>query len=137
MKQKRPLTPEQQARSDEKRAAMRNLCKKIAAMTDEDRTALAQSIPAIFTCEQRMLSDFNQCLLASQRPDATIVGGFRQWLKQGRVVRKGEHGSYIWVPLGAKEETADGSSSTVMHPDDRRFLMVAVFDIAQTEERQR
>jgi hypothetical protein len=48
------------------------------------------------------------------RLDATIVGGFRQWLKQGRCVKKGEHRSDIWIPLGDKEAREDGSTVITM-----------------------
>jgi antirestriction protein ArdC len=68
-----------------------------------------------------------------QRPDVTIVGGFRQWQQVGRKVKKGEHGLYIWIPLGTRETDDQGLTRTEM-PDERRFKLVAVFDVSQTEE---
>ena len=68
-------------------------------------------------------------MVASRRADATIIGGFQQWRRQGRQVRQGEHSTVsIWVPKIARERE-DGTV-----PDERRFVLVAMFDIRQTEE---
>lgn len=37
----------------------------------------------------------NTMLLFTQKPNASIVGGFKQWLKAGRVVQKGQ--GAIWI----------------------------------------
>lgn len=69
--------------------------------------------------------------ILDQRPDATDVRGFHDWLKSGRVVKKGEKGVLIYVPIRAGEsidaETGDA--------DDRRprVKKAYVFDIAQTD----
>jgi hypothetical protein len=67
-----------------------------------------------------------------QDSGATIVGGFRQWLKQGRAVRKGEHGLMIWVPLLRKSGDSIAGESGESEPDDVRFMPGTVFDISQT-----
>jgi antirestriction protein ArdC len=72
-------------------------------------------------------------MLVLQRPDVTIVGGLQQWRKLGRHVKKGEKGCYMWVPLGTRETDEQGMMHTDM-PDEKRFKLVAVFDVSQTEE---
>ncbi|MGV1047645.1 MAG: hypothetical protein ACOYD4_03850, partial [Solirubrobacterales bacterium] len=71
------------------------------------------------------------------------VGGFRQWLKHGRAVRKGERGAMIWTPTGGRRPAdptaaapaadapaADGSAE----PRESGFIISTVFDISQTDE---
>jgi len=121
------MTPEQQAAYEERREQIRAVTKKISDLSPEEREDMAREIGTILTCERRALSPFNCCMLAFQRPDATIVGGFRQWQQVGRKVKKGERGCYIWIPLG------DRSTPGEAVPDERRFKLVAVFDVSQTE----
>mgnify|MGYP001605579433 CR=1 FL=1 len=123
---KKSATPEQQAQAAERRAKFRKMAHDIAAMPDDKRAELARSLPVIATIEGRTLSPTNTMLVVMQCPSATIVGGFRQWLKAGRVVRKGEHGLSIWIPAGVKND--DNGV-----PDDVHFLMGTVFDVSQTE----
>ena len=62
----------------------------------------------------------------------TIIGGFRQWQKQGRKVRTGEHAAgYIYVPLIPKG--AENGEEPAIGADDVRFRMVPVFDVSQTD----
>lgn len=123
---KRNLTPEQKAQQDERRAKFRKLAHDIAAMPDDKRMEFARSLPVVATVEGRTLSPTNTMLVCMQSPGATIVGGFRQWLKAGRVVRKGEHGVSIWIPSGVKND--DNGV-----PDEVHFLTGTVFDVSQTE----
>jgi hypothetical protein len=44
----------------------------------------------------------NTLLIASQRPDATIVASYKTWQRAGRQVRKGERGIVINVPMPVK-----------------------------------
>ena len=58
------------------------------------------------------------------------IGGFQQWRKAGRMVRKGEHSiGSIFVPIGVSRDPEDGQD-----PDKVNFRLVPVFDITQTEE---
>jgi hypothetical protein len=127
------MTPEQQTAFEARRDQMQTLAKTIAAMSDTDRQALAASVGTVLTCEQRPLSPHNTCMLAHQRPDATVIGGFQQWKRLGRAVRKGEKGSYIWVPLtsGTQEADHEGAEDAATR---QRFRLVAVFDVSQTDE---
>ena|SRR3990167_5982280 len=130
---KRTLTPEQEDAARERRNTFRALAGKIGRMTADERGALAASLPVIATVEGRTLSVFNQCLVASQCPTATLVGGFQQWIKAGRVVCKGEHGLAIWVPTHAKADP-NAQSGEMSSADETRFIMGTVFDVSQTDE---
>ena len=118
------VTAEQKAAAEIRRAKFRGFAAKIRAMSDAERAALAARVQVV-TIEGRVLSLHNQCLLAYQGGGQTIVGGFRQWLKAGRAVRKGEHGFMIWVFAG--KEGTEGE------PEETRFLMGTVFDVSQTD----
>ena len=121
------------------KARLREICRQIGAMSDEQRATVAACMP-ITTCEGHPLSLYNQCFLALQaQATLTIVGGFRQWKKVGRHVRAGEHAAgYIYVPIGPK--STDDPDESEDRPEDRpedetsvRFTLVPMFDIAQTE----
>lgn len=124
----KPLTPEQLAATRARREQFSAIIKTVAKMTDEERNALAQKCLAVNT-EGKTLSLTNQMLIAYQRPGATVVGGFAQWLKQGRCVRKGEHSIAIWVPKNLPKENKEGNTEARL-----AFFMGTVFDISQTEE---
>lgn len=110
-------------------------------MTDEQRAALTNRVGAVLTCQGRALSLTNTLLLMLQRPNVSMVGGFRQWLAQGRAVAKGEHGSMIWFPRG-KGGTVDAAAEVVAGREidagdansDVRFMVGTVFDVSQTIE---
>lgn len=137
---KRNLSPEQIAARDARRAKFRELSKRIAAMSPEQRATLCARMPAIVTVEGRALSPFNSCLVVSQRESVTIVGGFRQWIAHGRSVRKGEHGMQIWIPCGGGKIVPGPDASGEAEPaadgegTDRRFIVGTVFDVTQTQE---
>jgi len=138
----RQATEEQKQQANQKRAKFRILWRKVAAMSDEDRAHLAESMP-IVTVEGHALSIHNECLIAfqsvAQRP-VTVVGGFRQWQKQGRSVKKGEHGFMIWIPKMQKKEqpTQEPIQAETQEPSSSEtveaFLIGYVFDISQTQE---
>lgn len=117
----------------EKREKIRKLFKQISEMPPEQRSELAAKMP-IVNVESHALSVHNNCLLvlqAGNRP-LTIVGGFKQWLSQGRVVKKGEHGMAIWFPSVKKNGNGETEED---EPDDKlRFMLGTVFDISQTVE---
>ncbi len=71
----------------------------------------------------------NSMLIASQRPDATRVAGYRAWQKLGRQVRKGEHGIAIFAPCPWKRENTD----TGEEESGMCFRVAHVFDVAQTD----
>lgn len=122
---KRTLTPEQIAAKAERQARTRLFAKQVGALSPAQRLEMA-SKAGLQVVGERSLSPFNQCLVIFQRPTATVVGGFKQWLAAGRCVRKGEHGLSIWVPIGPKNENGD--------VEKIGFVGGTVFDIAQTNE---
>ena len=124
---RRELSADQKQASEARRAKFRELARKLSALPAADRAQLAARLPGIATIEGRTLSPINMLLVASQIPSATIVGGFKQWRKAGRIVRKGEHGAQLWVPFKGKAEDQDAGAEV-------RFGMGTVFDVAQTEE---
>ncbi len=129
---KRNATPEQIAKAKEKRAKVRDIAKQIAAMSEDDRRAMIQDWPT--TIEGHAVSVKNACLVAFMRPGATVIGGFQQWRKAGRPIKKGEHSSFfIWVPLTGKKKDEDAGEIT---EDGERpnFALVPMFDISQTQD---
>jgi hypothetical protein len=129
MKKRREATPEQKARAEERRAKFRTLWKQIGNMPELERIQMANKL-GIVNCEGHTLSVKNQCLIAFQTPGASVVGGFRQWLKQGRAVKKGEHGAMIWIKAGQRKSE---DASEAPESDDPRFVTGTVFDIGQTQ----
>ena len=75
----------------------------------------------------------NVFLIMLQRPDATLVAGYRTWQSMGRQVRKGERGIRILAPCTYryKVEHEDGTETT--HVGVRGFTTTTVFDAAQTD----
>lgn len=97
---------------------------QVALMSDEQRQALADSMPVV-TVEGHPLSFRNNVLLAMQADiPVTIVAGFRQWLAAGRAVKKGEKALYILIPCMKKGD--DGQESPAF------FREAAIFDVSQT-----
>jgi hypothetical protein len=99
--------------------------KMLANLNAEQKEMLLQNA-VVMTVEGRRLSPDNTMLVYLQKNDATVVAGFNQWKKAGRVVAKGASGISIWVPIGTSKE---GATDT----DDTRFIAGTVFDITQTE----
>ena len=128
-------TAEQKEKAEARRLKFRALAKQLSALPAHERAALAARLPVIATIEGRTLSPFNMCLIAAQYPSASIVGGFRQWLKAGRVVRKGESGLSLWCPAGKRKESASAPADASDN-DSPRFIAGCVFDVSQTEELQ-
>ncbi len=96
----------------------------------------------------------NQLLLMIQKPDATMVAGFRQWRALGRNVIKGETALRVLAPMVArakvdhadnKAAAAEATGATPPEPEDkdakgdrrkvgiRGYKAVPVFDVSQTE----
>ena len=127
---RKPLTDTQTVARDARRARFSDIATKIGAMTDDQRATLAASITPT-TVEGRPLSVHNACLLAIQCPTVTLVGGFQQWLKAGRAVRKGEHGLMIWAPVRRAEPAS--ADPAPINTDSPNFILVTVFDVSQTD----
>lgn len=80
----------------------------------------------------------NTMMILKQSPDATMVAGFRAWLKLGRCVKKGETGIAIFAPMPFRAKGEDGKPIAKKDSTEDDVLMVGfkvvhVFDISQTE----
>lgn len=78
----------------------------------------------------------NILLIASQRPDASRVAGYRTWQQLGRQVKHGEKGILIFAPMYLRNRADDPSPDSLDGDDpDKllRFRVVHVFDVSQTE----
>lgn len=131
MKRRQP-TAEQKAKAEGRRERFKELVKKVAAMSDEERAEIAMRCGGIVTCAGRTLSMTNTVLCILQNSKASMVGGFKQWLAAGRCVRKGEHGIDIWIPSVRSSNNAEDGTDDIT--SEVRFLSAVVFDITQTDE---
>ena len=130
---RRKATPEQIAKAKEKRAKVREIAKKISAMSEDERRALVQNWPT--TVEGHAVSVKNACLVAMMRPSATVIGGFHQWRKAGRPIKAGEHSTFfIWVPLTGKKKDEDGAADITEDGERPNFALVPMFDVSQTRD---
>lgn len=82
----------------------------------------------------------NTILISMQRPDASLVAGFRKWNEFNRYVRKGEKGIKILAPCiyKAEKKNADSETEKPNKGDEEErvlkgFRVVHVFDVSQTE----
>jgi len=121
------------AEQTERRQKTLALVERIAAMTEAERQAMLDAAGApIVTCEARALSLTNACLVLSQLPGASMVGGFRQWLAAGRCVAKGQKGLAIWIPRSAPKDYGKQEGEISAADVKPRFVLGTVFDISQT-----
>jgi hypothetical protein len=72
----------------------------------------------------------NTALIYLQRPDATLVAGYRRWQELGRQVRRGERGILILAPVFKKAVDADGDEERTQLVG---FRSARVFAFEQTE----
>jgi antirestriction protein ArdC len=109
----------------------------LAAALEAGNTALTAYLNV--TARFHHYSWTNCLLIATQRPNATRVAGFRASLASGRHVRKGEKGIAILAPilykrrLEADQPQQEGSRTVESIRYLVGFRSAHVFDIAQTE----
>lgn len=128
----RTSTAAQKSKAEERRAAFKELADRVAAMSDTERAQIVNRCAAVVSITRNPLSPTNTVLILTQRPSASVVAGFRQWLDAGRCVKKGERGLSLWVPVSGKAEEAPETDSTEPKKPRARFVMGTVFDISQT-----
>lgn len=80
---------------------------------------------------EKPYSAFNQCFLANQQATPGVFGGFQQWRRVGRKVKKGEHGFYICFPMMRHQKESE--MTAIMQEEKPKFAMVSVFHYDQTE----
>ena len=121
---------------------IKQITEMLANATKEQREDFAMRHP-VLNVEGRLLSGTNAMILThlavSEGCDTpTVVGGFQQWLKAGRSVRKGCKALYMRLPITYKrKEQSTGDAAAAQPADDATkphgYKFVAVFDISQTE----
>ena len=116
-------------------AKMGTLAKQVRAMSEDEKNAFIDRLGGlVVTCEGHTLTPYNTIFLLYQvgKVNITMIGGFKQWQKVGRRVRKGQHAiGHIYVPMGAKKLDDDSDEG---EPEEIRFRLVPVFDVSQTDE---
>ena len=76
----------------------------------------------------------NTLLIASQKPDATLVASYTSWREDhDRSVRKGEKGIKIIAPTKYKVEVKDEETGETTTVQRLGFKVAYVFDVSQTE----
>lgn len=98
--------------------------------SEQIKAGNGKAIMAVSVLE-KPYSTFNQMFLANQEATPGVFGGFHQWLKVGRKVKKGEHGYSICFPLMRHQK--EEQMTELMKEEKPNFAMVAVFHIDQTE----
>lgn len=114
----------------EKRDKIKELRQRLANLPQSQREELAQRA-LIATVDGHTLSAHNTIMVYFQTMSTgvtpTVVGGFKQWLRAGKCVRRGEHGYTIFFPVGVK----DNDDNIV---EVKTYYTGTVFDISQVEE---
>ena len=105
----------------------------VAALNAGHSEALTGYLKAIGRFHRYSLH--NVLLIASQKPNASYVAGFRTWNQFGRFVKKGEKGILILAPIVRRkaendDEREEASSSVA------GFRAAYVFDVSQTDGKE-
>jgi antirestriction protein ArdC len=106
----------------------------VAALSAGRSEALTGYLKAIGRFHRYSL--YNVLLIASQKPNASYVAGFRTWNGLGRFVKKGEKGILILAPIVRRkpeneEENRDDVSASIAG-----FRAAYVFDVSQTDGKE-
>jgi antirestriction protein ArdC len=105
----------------------------VAALRAGHSKALTSYLEAIGRFHRYSLH--NVLLIASQKPCASHVAGFRTWNELGRFVKKGEKGIMILAPV-VRRKTDDQEGSEKASRQIAGFRATHVFDISQTEGKE-
>lgn len=148
----------QQAAEEKRNALMQSITDAIASLAAEtDEVRAGETLARYFKTVSQFhrYSLHNQILIWLQKPDATLVAGYRTWQQKfNRYVKKGEKGIAILAPRTCKpkeedaakegERTYEGGTvllSTLSSEEGEQtaprrriyFTTVYVFDVSQTE----
>jgi antirestriction protein ArdC len=103
----------------------------VAAIQAGHSEALTMYLKAIGRFHRYSLH--NVLLIASQKPNASYVAGFRAWNELGRYVRKGEKGIMILAPIVRRKAQKDDEEREEISRPSAGFRAAFVFDISQTD----
>jgi Zn-dependent peptidase ImmA (M78 family) len=87
-----------------------------------------------FVARFHKYSHTNQMLIFSQKPDATLVAGYKTWQEMGHQVRAGEKGIKIMAPIFRKQLEENELGEPVSLQKLVGFKAVSVFDSSQLTE---
>lgn len=126
-----------------KREFIHGIAAAIGKLNAVQRAELLTRIGGVATIEGHKLSDYNTIFLWYQRQELgmlSIVGGFQQWHKAGRVIKKGEKGLAMLFPMFSERKDRDGNPIINPLTGEKdiltRFNVGTVFDISQTAPAQ-
>jgi len=127
------MNPTTERRNDKVANLVDQLHRGIADLVTGDDWQHMMAVAARF----HRYSSWNTIAIFVQRPEATVVGGYRTWQQLGRHVRRGERGIAILAPCTYRTNSAGNDNAEP--PDEpgrtvlRGFKVVHVFDVDQTE----
>ncbi len=83
----------------------------------------------------------NTVLIWAQKPEATMVAGYRAWQAKGRQVRRGETAIKVFGPITRREPKLDAQGRPIRDADGQPVQQVriigvkpvSVFDVSQTD----
>ena len=116
-------------RTDRLKEAHHRLTEAVESITSGDDWQAMLKVASKF----HRYSFNNQLMIFLQRPDASLVAGFRRWQELGRHVQKGEKGIAIFAPCRYKTKIEDDNGDEKTMQQLRGFRVVYVFDISQTD----
>ena len=105
----------------------------VAALNAGHSDALTGYLKAIGRFHRYSLH--NVMLIASQKPNASYVAGFRTWNALGRFVKKGEKGILILAPI-VRRKTEIEKETEEISTSIAGFRAAYVFDVSQTDGKE-
>ena len=106
----------------------------VAALQAGHSQALTAYLKAIGRFHRYSLH--NVLLIASQKPSASYVAGFRTWSELGRFVKKGEKGIMILAPIVRRKAQDQEEELKESVRPIAGFRAAFVFDISQTDGKE-
>ena len=118
---------------------VRELARKLGKLNAIERAEILRRIGKVVNIEGHVMSDWNTIFMWYQRNELgalSVVGGFQQWKKAGRIVKKGEKGMWMLFPMFITRKTESGEDAIDPQTGEKdiltRFRVGTVFDISQT-----
>ena len=110
-------------------AVHEQLAAGVAALSDSEGWQRMLQVAARF----HRYSPNNVLLISVQRPEATLVAGYRSWQQLGRQVVRGERGIAILAPVLVRADSHPDTQAADPARVLRGFRVTHVFDVSQTE----
>lgn len=127
------MTSKTGGRIDKLQAAHERLTQAVEAIVSGDDWKRMLTVASKF----HRYSFNNQLLIYLQRPDATLVAGFRRWQELGRQVRKGEKGIAILAPCKYRVPSETGPAPASSIPTENGPAAASTDGSDQAEQRRR